>query len=310
MNSRDLAPAPSTEPRLPEAVPGLFDVEIHRAAEDSAPWILFEVPHGATRADHYEALRGRLKSELPDDLEAFFHVNTDIGAPEVATATSRLLAEQGTAHAVVLRCLVPRTFIDCNRALEHPGAGAVTPGIPDYVTDSADREHLIGLHRAYTAAAEAAYRFVCGRHGGFALNLHTFAPRSIAITEVKSSIVDELRAAYQPEVYPTWPMRPEVDLITRTAGDQLLAPEALADSVRHELEGAGFQVAANQTYRLFQATMGFWHSRRHPDRVLCVELRRDLLAETFRPFEAMTIADQKVAAFAGPLSRAVTAVLG
>ena len=169
----------------------------------------------------------------------------------------------------------------------------------------------MGLHRAYTAAAEATYREICGtKRPGFALTLHTYAPRSVNITQVRSSIVDELRAAYRPGVYETWPQRPEVDLITRTAGDQLLAPQGLLGKTSDGLEEAGFQVAQNHTYRLFQATMGFWHSKRHVGRVLCVELRRDLLAETFRPFEAMTISPEKAAAFAEPLARAMADELG
>lgn len=312
MSSHDSSPAPAggSEPVIPEAVSELFDVEIHRAAP-AAPWVLIEMPHGATETVHFETLRPRLKSPMPDDLQAFFHINTDIGAPEVASAVGRRLAQAGAANTVVLRCLVPRTFIDTNRALDHPGAGAVTPGLPGYITDPNDRDLLEDLHRRYTLAAESLYQEICAApNPGFALTLHTFAPRSINITNVKSSIVDELRAAYRPGVYETWPERPQVDLITRTASDQLLAPPALLEESSTRLREAGFQVEQNHTYRLFQATMGFWHSRRHPERVLCVELRRDLLAETFRPFEAMTISPEKADAFAGPLARALAHELG
>ena len=81
--------------------------------------------------------------------------------------------------------------------------------------------------------------------------------------------------------------------------------QRLASYQRQEAEAAALAQTSRETYRLFQATMGFWHSRRHPDRVLCVELRRDLLAEDFRPFEAMTISPEKAESFAAPLARAL-----
>ena len=291
-------------PALPRPVDGIYDVEFF--GPEGAPSLLFEIPHGATEAQHYDALRGRLKSDLPDGLEGFFHINTDIGAPEVASAAARKLSRDGFRRVVILRSLVPRTFIDCNRALEHPGAGAVTPGLPDYIDHDEDRELLIGMHRCYAQAAKDAYAAVCGADpAGRAITLHTFAPRSIALTKVERSIVEDLRAAYQPGVYKTWPMRPEVDLITRAADDEMLASHALLSTTKPALERVGFQVTENATYRLFHATMAYWHSKRWPDRVLCLEMRRDLLAEEFLPFLPMRIADSKAERFADAIDAAV-----
>lgn len=296
----------ATRKHLPESTPGLFDLDVFSAdPAHSAPWLLIEVPHGATESVHYRALRDRLQSPLPDDLESFFHINTDIGAPEVADGLARRLAEAGVAHVVVMRCLVPRTFIDCNRALEHPGAGAVTLGLPGYIEHDEDRRLLTDLHTRYTEAANQAYAAICDAdRPGCALNLHTYAPRSVAITEVKRSIVEDLRAAYAPEVYGTWPIRPEVDLICRTTEGQLLAPEPLVRHTVERLTKAGFEVKENNTYRLYRATMGFWHSKRHPGRVLCLEIRRDLLTEDFEPFQAMKISSTRADSFAAPLSAA------
>ncbi len=288
-------------PALPASVPGVFDVEVYGPEGSQAPQVLFEVPHGATAAEHYETLRERLRSDLPDGLDGFFYINTDIGAPEVAVATANRLAEAGI-RSVVLRCLVPRTFIDCNRSLDHPGAGAVTPGLPAYIDDDDDRQLLLDLHHRYTAAANAAYEVVCPQAASYAVNFHTFAPRSIALTKIERSIVKDLRAAYQPGVINTWPMRPEVDLITRAADDEMMAPEHLRDDLRQRLEEAGFEVKENHTYRLFHATMGYWHSKRWPNKCLCVEVRRDLLAKEFLPFEPMAICPEKAGAIAGPLA--------
>jgi hypothetical protein len=42
-----------------------------------------------------------------------------------------------------------------------------------------------------------------------------------------------------------------------------------------------------------------------PGRALCVEFRRDLLAERFEPFVELPIADARVERLAAPLARAV-----
>ena len=289
---------------LPEPEPGVYEVHVFGPEEDGSPEVLFEIPHGATEIEHFEAVKGRLQSDLPAGLEGFFHINTDIGAPEVAERTAELLAARGI-RSVLLRSLVPRTFIDCNRALDQAGGGAVTPALPGYIDPGADQELLVDLHRRYTRAAKAAYAKVCDVAGGLAVTLHTYAPRSIALTRVEHSIVEDLRAAYAPGVYATWPQRPEVDLITRTADDRFLASEGLVREVRQRLEGAGYQVLENSTYRLFHVTMGYWHSAARPGRVLCLEMRRDLLAEAFLPFEPMVMDPEKVERLAGPLAEAL-----
>jgi hypothetical protein len=46
-------------------------------ADPGAPaTMLVEVPHGADRRAHYDALRARMVGALPDDLHLFFHVNS------------------------------------------------------------------------------------------------------------------------------------------------------------------------------------------------------------------------------------------
>ena len=63
-----------------------------------ADWLI-EIPHGATRRAHFEALAPQLKSALPDGLIDFFFVNTDAGAPELAFALAeRLVAARPTSR--------------------------------------------------------------------------------------------------------------------------------------------------------------------------------------------------------------------
>src|SRR5215475_10935133 len=106
----------------PASIPGILDVTVVRgahAAPGAAPDLVIEVPHGATATADFTAAAAPLTSPLPDDLVAFFHVNTDAGAPELALATARrLVADQPARSVAVLRCRIPRTFIDCNRRID------------------------------------------------------------------------------------------------------------------------------------------------------------------------------------------------
>ena len=117
--------------------PGVLEVETLRgaaAAADAPPDVVVEIPHGATATADFTALAAQLTSPLPAGLVDFFHVNTDIGAPELALALAeRLVSESPTRVVTVLRCRIPRTFIDCNRRMdaspEDFKAGKVTPGL-------------------------------------------------------------------------------------------------------------------------------------------------------------------------------------
>ena len=76
---------------------GVVDVEIVRGARarpDAPPDLLVEVPHGADRRAHYDALRARLRGDLPADLHAFFHVNTDVGAWQLGRRSRRSWSPQ------------------------------------------------------------------------------------------------------------------------------------------------------------------------------------------------------------------------
>ena len=289
---------------------------VRGAAHDGRrPDLLLEVSHGATRAAHYDALRTALRGSYPADLRDFFFVNTDVGAPEVAMRTAeRFVLASPTSSAWVVRCLVPRTFVDCNRVIdadERPrssAAGEITPGLHVYVTDEHDRRLVLGRYAAWRGLTERAFQQVCDG-GGFALLVHSYAPRSIDVP-VDERIVERLRAEYAPDRLAQWPLRPEVDLITHGGDGLRLASAALIEHCAASFRAAGYAVASNGTYHLHEATLAHAHARRHPERTLCLELRRDLLARAFTPFAEMAIDGEKVERAATALASAALETLG
>lgn len=296
------------------SLPGVCAARLHRGARapaGAAPDLLVEVPHGATRAAHLEALQAELAGPFPDDLAAFFHVNTDAGAPEYAHALAeRLVAAEPARAVLVLSSEIPRTFIDCNRVIEASPeafrAGKVTPGLPPYVRDPGDRALLRERHAAWVAACEAAYGWVCGA-GGLALMAHTYAPRTVDV-EVDDAIVASLRRAYGPEVEPTWPLRPEVDLIARDPSGAVVG-EPLVRRAAEAFAAHGFRAEVSATYPLHPSTLGHRHATRWAPRVLCLEVRRDLLVDAFVPFVQLEVSPAKVERVVAPLLEAVRGAL-
>lgn len=291
------------------AVCDVVHVQGREADPAAAPDLLLEVPHGATRAADYDTLRAELRGNYPDDLQAFFFVNTDVGAPEVALALAdRFVAAAPTRSAVVVRCLIPRTFVDCNRVIEPDAkpqasaAGEVTPGLHAYVQDPHDRQLLLGRYSAYRQAVTAAYDWVCGT-GGLGLMVHSYAPRSIDVP-VDVDIVARLRREYGPDRIGGWPLRAEVDFIVRDEAGKLLVREDLLVAMQTACTQAGYQVAVASTYTLHPATLAHAFAVRHPGSTLCLELRRDLLVRVFTPFAEMVADPAKVARAASALAAA------
>jgi len=301
-------------PALPESVPGVADVEILRgsAATGRAPDLLVEVPHGADRLAHYEALRARLSGELPADLHEFFCVNTDVGAWQVGRRVAeRLVAADPRRTAVVVRSLIPRTFIDCNRIEDasegNLAAGGLTASVPAYVREPADRAVLLDLHRRYVAVVEKALAALSDR--GFLLMPHTYGPRTLDIDRIDDAIVEKLRAAHSPERYATCPVRPEVDLITRTADGHLHAAAPVATGVAAAYRALGLEVAENTTYHMHPSTLGHLWATRCPDRTLCLEIRRDLLVPGWTWNRENQVDPAAADRFAAPLADTIAAWL-
>jgi len=298
-------------PELIRSVPGVCDVEYLRgaAAGTGPPDLLLEVSHGATRQRHFAELRARLRGNLRADLQDFFFVNTDVGAPELARAVAeRVVLAQPSRTALVVRCLIPRTLIDCNRAIDETTvpagtpAGAMTPGLPPWITDAADKRLLLDLYAAYRGVVTAAFAAVCGP-GGHALLVHTYAPRSIDVP-VDEQIVARLREAYAAERIGGWPLRASVDLITHDPEGRELTSPALANAAEAEFMAAGFDVVRNGAYSLHPITLAHGFAIQYPGRTLCLEVRRDLLVPEFTPFQEMLADPAHVARAAAPLAAA------
>ena len=294
------------------SIPGIVDVHAlrgSRAAGNAPPDLAIEIPHGATTTADFTALAARLTSPLPEGLVDFFHVNTDAGAPELATAIAdRFVADEPARTAVVLRCRIPRTFIDCNRRIdaapEDFKAGKVTPGLMPWITTDDDRALLRSRYERYVGAVREVLSEM--PPSGALLMLHTYAPRTVDV-EVDLDIVGKLRRAYERDVEPTWPLRPEVDVIGKALDGTDHAPADVVAALRAGLAEVGVTVAGGTTYPLHPSTLAWDHVMARPGRAVCIEVRRDLLADPFVPFAQMTIGPAKVArlvaAFASALRR-------
>jgi hypothetical protein len=295
---------------LPSSLSGVLDVETLRgtaAPLGAAPDLLVEVPHGATSTADFDRVAARLRSPLPPSLVDFFHVNTDVGAFERgAAAAARCAAAARARSALILRSRIPRTFIDCNRRIDATPAelkaGKVTPGLMPWITDGEDRLMLRASHDAYVGAVRAAVDGLAP--GGAMVMLHSYAPREVAV-EVDADIVANLRRAYAPDVEPTWPLRPAVDVIARDPDGKSHAPAAVVAALTEALAPLGIAVADGVSYPLHPSTLAHGNVMRLPGRALCVEVRRDLLADPFDPFVEMRIGEAKVARLAGPFAAAI-----
>jgi hypothetical protein len=297
---------------LPESVEGVCEVTVHRAVGESRKWLLIEVPHGATRKSDYDAVVSKLESRLPLQLEHFFFVNTDIGAPEGAAWLGKTLSAQGI-NVVSIRCLIPRTFIDTNRVIAQVQDGKVvdglTPAVPGYIDSAQDAQWLTAQHGRYHQVVHAAYDEVCRVADGLALQLHSYSPRSVAIEKTDGNIVTALHAAYEPEVYAKWPERPPVDLISALSDGSFRAAPKLVDALLAEYAAAGIAAKENATYHLHRIAMGYEYAHAYPQQVVCVELNRGLVADPFVPFGVSPISEEKVAKMVAPLGRVLAAAL-
>ena len=296
------------------SIAGVADVErIDGARADRAapPALLVEVPHGADRRAHYDALRARMLGALPEDLHVFFHVNTDVGAWDYGRRVAeRVVAARPDRSALVVRCLVPRTFVDTNRfedvTGDDLGKGGMTAGVAPYIHDPRDVALLLQLHRTYVDLCARAYETVCSA-GGLALSPHTYGPRTMGIAKIDDQIVAALRAAHEPEAWASWPVRPEIDLLMRTADGTQFGPEGIEDALVTGYRAIGLEAVLGGTYTLHPSTQTWRWSTTYPGRVIGLEVRRDLLVDAYTPFDEMRVSAQAADRIAGPLADAIVA---
>jgi hypothetical protein len=277
---------------------GLIDV---LGDPHTADWLI-EVPHGADEPRHYALVASLLQSELPPNLQDFFQVNTDVGSFELALGIRAALEREGQSVCLI-RCGIPRTFVDVNRQISDDKQG-FTPGLQPWITHPDDQELLTALHAAYSAFCKGAYRAVCGR-GGRALIPHTYAPRSVPITDIDHSIVEQLRSFYDTERIEACPLRPEMDFITHTPEGVNLALPGV-DGLIEQLIACGVKAEKGGSYTLHPITMGAAWSAAHPNQVLCFEVRRDLVTE-WTPFRPQPIRHDRIKQIANAMVQGLLA---
>jgi len=292
------------------SVPGIADIVILRGADagaDAPLDLVIEIPHGATQTEDFTSFAAQLTSPLPDSLVDFFHVNTDAGAPELGSATARALVAAAPTRSVAIVCSrIPRTFIDCNRRLDASPAefkaGKVTPGLMPWITTPEDQALVRAAYDHYVALVRETVGELAS--DGAMLLLHSYAPRTVDV-EVDLDIVQSLHSAYEPDVEQTWPLRPEIDVIGKTLDGKIHVPAAVVDALRQGMAAQDLTVADGTTYPLHPSTLAYDHVMARPGRALCLEVRRDLLANPFQAFEQMKIAPAKVERIAVPLAAAL-----
>ncbi|MCB9743968.1 MAG: hypothetical protein H6740_15315 [Alphaproteobacteria bacterium] len=289
------------------SIPGVCEVHLLRgpaAPADAPPSFFVEVPHGADESAHYLALAARMRSALPPDLIDFFHVNTDVGAWDLGLSLAqRLVAARPERVAVAIRCLLPRTLVDCNRVLRPPGGvmeDGLTPGLAPWVRDPADQALLTELHAAYLGEVNAAWDAVVAA-GGLGVTPHSYAPRSVGVDRIDDDIAARMREVWSPEQVSSWPLRPQVDLLTEDMDARDLSPPGAAAALLPRYEALGIEVTENHAYRLHPITQGHALAARAPGRLLCFELRRDLLVKAWTPFAEMHADPEAIARLGAPL---------
>ncbi len=257
------------------------------ASADAVPRLLFEVAHGADQRSHYDDWMQRLVGPFPEGLVDFFHANTDEGAWDIACATAQsFVARRPTEVVRLLRCLIPRTFIDCNRVLDGDASahgGDVTAGLPVYVDHPEDVRLLQQHHAQYTAVVDAALAEVVAA-GGFAVLPHTYAPREVGIASVGRDIVSQMHRVWGPALVETWPLRPDVDLITLDGDRVRQCPLGVVEPLIEGFATLGWVAQECGTYWLHPATRAAALSARYPGRLICFEVRRDLVMQDWVPF--------------------------
>jgi hypothetical protein len=294
-----------------QTIEGVVDIH-HFDGDDSdatAPaQLVIEIPHGATKTRHFTALKAQLVGPFPGDLVDFFHVNTDVGAPEVGLALAARYVQQHPAHRVeVLVCQIPRTFIDTNRVVDEntqpstSTASGMTPGVVRYVREPSDLQRLLGLSKQYQRACTSSLEPTL-LAGGRAIMLHTYAPRSVDVP-VDEHIVAALHDAYRPERVSQWPLRASIDVIATTPDGAMVSDAQWVQRVQQQAAAVDVDVTVSGTYALHPSTAAHAWATRFVGQTLCVELRRDLVVQAFTPFAEMVADDDKVARFAELLLR-------
>lgn len=290
-----------------ESKEGLY-THFHFPSPNAQNHLFIELPHGATKSKDFQWYQERLQGEYPENLIDFFHVNTDVGSPELALEIARQL--QGKYEVHILQSHIPRTFIDCNRVVGENISyqeGGVTPATPPYVIEDDDLKFLHQAYQSYQSYTKELYAKVCGNQKGLGLMLHTYAPRSVPIKSIGQDIVEQLHHFYDSEKILDCKLRPQIDVIHKTPDDEELSNIKWTEKVAEEFRKIELDVANGTSYPLHPVTMAYHYAKAYPYQTLCMEIRRDLVVETWEPFSEMKISQEKSERLAGCLARSLEA---
>jgi len=295
--------------------PGAFwDIELiagRDADREAVPDVFIELPHGATETAHLEAAKVLTRNYPSARYDLFFRANTDQGSPEYGRRLAELLTDPGLdplgarRKVLILRSTMPRTILDVNRLWarsEDAVAAGLTRGLAAFVTEPEEVARFEAIWHTYDAQARRGYALVCG-NGGFAFNLHTYAPITVAPV-VGEPIVDTLQRAYAPENVDGYPKRPIVQLITADRDGPRLAPTGLIERLVSAYAAIGVSAVENEPFVLHPSTSAWAHAARHPNQTITIEISRAELARTFDPFTIMDIDAGSVERMTVPIARA------
>jgi hypothetical protein len=310
----------------------IWDVAGPEAARDKIPDVLIELPHGATKAMHLDRAKAHARHYPGDRFDKFFFANTDQGSSEYglhlaeclcnpawfqqqqkhfSAAFVKMLQERAAGMRVlIVRALLPRTLVDVNRVWELGmdfQSANLTGVVGAYIKEEDEINFFHDRYSQYQATVDRAHALIC-KNGGTVFNLHTYAPISVGVPK-DADIVDVLEAAYQPENYPKFPKRPEVQLISATPTGEMLAPEPLCSELMTHFTEAGFQIKQNDPFNLHPAAACSRRAAQYPGQVVVIEVSRKLLASPFNPFIEMHIDPVKVDRVVKPIALAFLTAL-
>lgn len=282
--------------------------------------LLLEVPHGATTPEHLLAA-DKLGAKKPTDWDTIYWCSTDQGAPEVAHTAASLLTDpawvqinvgEDAAHissalnVLVIRGTIPRHLADLNRAWNpdglEPGAPITSP-TPPWLRDQPEvMEKLRHLHSVYSEEVARAYETICGV-GGFAMQVHTYSPRSVSLPNGLSGAA--LRRAWSDELREQWPTRPPGQLISSRAEGPALVPRALLEVFVEEFSRVDLALAIDDPFTMHPATMIDAWAHEFEGQMLGLEIGRAQLSESYDPLARWAPDPELVERFAGALARSI-----
>ena len=83
------------------------------------------------------------------------------------------------------------------------------------------------------------------------------------------------------------------------------APDGMVERLIGAYGALGLSAVESVTYQLVPVTQSWRHVMRYPERVLCLEVRRDLLVDEYTPFTEMRARPAAADRIASPLADAI-----